>query len=191
MRFSDPTPAIRPRLARIAAQVERFVVRAEWVLGTLALATLIGTGEWLTIAQGGEGLISIPALRGLHAMAGLLLVGVAVHRVGGGFARLFVSALHHRGRLPVPWPLLRTRCASGRWWLLGLFFGVLLLLVLSGLERYVQVRFGHGLLPGSSPFLWTALHRALPLYLYALLLLIVLTWGKMAGRRLLDYLYTP
>ena len=156
----------------------------------LSLLVLAITGEWITHldSPGSSTLVSLPALRGIHALGAMLLVAVllahALDRLG-----LFYRWWQKQSS---PFPLFSSwRGRNLRSLMNGAFALLVGLLVFSGLERFWQMRFGGGMLPALSPFTWYALHRVLPFFLYALLLFLSFNWGRMLLKRMLRYLYAP
>ncbi len=162
---------------------------AEWV-SYGALAVLIVSGETIRWVDYRDTLIAAPTLRAVHALAGFALaIALAVRGVDGALrgGETLVAQWRVRGRLPAfNWQALNAaRVLDAAWWL------VVALLVLSGLERYAQLRHGTSVLPGLAPSAWWALHRPMLPYLYAFLLINGLVRGRMAIKRALSYLYTP
>lgn len=158
--------------------------------GHVALALLIVTGETIRWIDYRDTLISAPMMRATHALAGFVLLAALVMRVGHFvLVRRIRPGRHESSAAPAAFhPWWRPTAAGSlkaAWWL------VVGALALSGLERYVQLRHGMGLLPGLPPTAWWALHRPLLPYLYAILLLNLAIRGRMAARRALSYLYTP
>ena len=159
----------------------------------LSLVVLAITGEWITHldSPGSSTLVSIPALRGIHALGAMVLLAVllahALDRVGVFYRRWQNRSSHAPLLSPWRWQNLRSLRALMN----GTFALLVGLLVVSGLERFWQMRYGGGLLPVLSPFAWYALHRVLPFFLYALLLFLSFNWGRMLLKRMLRYLYAP
>ncbi|MDH4246491.1 MAG: cytochrome b/b6 domain-containing protein [Deltaproteobacteria bacterium] len=187
----------RLRFALLASEqaLRRFT---HWGL-RLSLVVLAFTGEWITHldSPGASNLVSIPALRGLHALAGMILLGVLLV-LGLNFmsrlGRVWRSRRNGRGQSLQAWWSHRVPGQQGsplRMWMNGGFAVLVGLLVLSGLERFWQVRYGGSVLPLLSPFSWYALHRLIPFYLYALLMFLSFNWGRMLLKRILRYLYAP
>lgn len=136
-------------------------------------------------------MVSLPALRSLHALSGMLLATGVGYRFGvlatKGLRRVLVRRKLRMGDLLD----LLTPLKKGRGWLFLGYWVALGVMVLSGLERYFQVRYGQGveiLLQGP---VWYALHKLAPSYLYTFILLIAFNWGKMTYARLREYLYAP
>jgi hypothetical protein len=185
----------RARLrARLRAALEPFgdnVGRAALWVAYGALLLLIVTGEAIRWVDYRDTLISAPMLRAVHALGGFALTAALLLRIGGvalGGVDALLRRHGVRGRAATfQWQgrLTPAGLLDAAWWL------VLGLLVLSGLERFEQLRHGISVLPVLSPAAWWALHRPLLPYLYAILLLNGLIRGRMALRRALSYLYTP
>ena len=162
---------------------------AEWI-GHGALALLIVSGETIRWVDYRDTLISAPTLRAVHALAGFALaIALAVRAADAALraGEALVERWRVHGRLPAfDWRGLRAaNVLNVAWW------AVVGLLVLSGLERYSQLRHGTSVLPGLTPSAWWALHRPILPYLYAFLLINGLVRGRLAVRRALSYLYTP
>jgi hypothetical protein len=185
---SNKLPAPHDDRLRIWLQLlEEGLGRGGRWAGYLALAMALFTGEWLTLADGREGLISVPALRALHVLAGLVLLLVLLARLVNLGAAAGRHLLRHRGLARGALSGLATLPTL----LSAAFWASLVLLLLSGVERTLQLRYGVQALPGLSPLVWGALHWALLPFLYVFLLLLVVNWGKVALKRALEYLYTP
>lgn len=157
-----------------------------------ALALLIVSGETIRWVDYRDTLISAPTLRATHALAGFILAIALLFRIADVVLRATerwvarrqgvlsaATAFHWQDRLRGAVLL------DAAWWL------VVGLLVLSGLERYMQLRHGTSVLPGLAPAAWWAAHRPLVPYLYAILLINGLIRGKLAIKQVLSYLYTP
>jgi hypothetical protein len=189
-RLSRVERARRGLQAALLPFDESAIRAAVWVSHG-ALLLLVLTGEAIRWVDYRDTLISAPMLRAVHAVAGFALASALLLRIAEALRVRVAAVLARRG---VPW--LRAafqgagrpapaRLLDAGWWL------VVGLLVLSGLERYAQLRHGTSVLPLLSPAAWWALHRPLLPYLYAILLINVTVRGRMAARRALSYLYTP
>ena len=176
-----------PALDRIG----RRLVPTARLTGHAALLLLLVTGEAIRWVDYHHDQISVPLLRSVHAFGGFLLLAALLVRCGDPLVQ------HLMARLAPRRELLRRPAfqVQGRSWpdvlLDGAWWTVVGLLVLSGLERYTQLRHGTTLLPWLTPTAWWAVHRPLLPYLYAILLSNVLIRGRILYRRALDYLYTP
>ncbi|HKI99661.1 MAG TPA: hypothetical protein VKB51_14395 [bacterium] len=167
------------------------VTRAALWVAYGALALLVVTGEAIRWVDYRDTLVSAPMLRAVHALAGFALCAALLMRIGEALLRAAEAVVRERR---LPWRMMtrhvRERLTAlhlldAAWWI------VVGLLVLSGLERYTQLRHGVSVLPVLSPAAWWALHRPLLPYLYAILLLNAFIRGRMAIKRALSYLYTP
>jgi hypothetical protein len=159
--------------------------------GGIALAVLIVSGEVLGRRDFSESLVSIPFLRGLHLLAGGVLLAVILGRIGGAILRLARLAARGGRVLPAHPALQGIWPAPGPLLLALAFWATVGLLVLSGLERYWELGRGLSPLPWLSAAEWSVLHGLLSPYLYAILLLIVVIRGRMALKRAFAYLYRP
>lgn len=189
-------PPISPATLRAQAmalldRVGAALVPTARVVGYLGLAVLIVTGEAIRWVDYRDTLISAPLLRATHALGGFLLLASLLVRVGDPLVQGVVRRLRavrdgtRRPAFNRQAPDWVGRSLDAAWW------GVVGLLVLSGLERYAQLRHGVSLLPWLPPTAWWAMHRPLLPYLYAILLSNVLIRGRILVRQALHYLYTP
>jgi hypothetical protein len=168
MPFIDAAAAQVLRWSRRMPWLEHVLDLGGWMLAPLALVTLIVTGELLALGWRLEGLPPFATLRGMHLFsAEVLLVVIAYRAVRRSVA--FARWAHRPGvlaRLPRPeavdWTGLAIR--GGAW-------GSLLLLLLSGLERHAQLRYGWSASPPGDGALWPVVHRVAVPYFYAFLLL--------------------
>ena len=172
-------------------RLEQVTERVRVAVTVAALGLLVVTGEMLTLLDGRAGVVTIPALRSLHAVAALALLAMLAYRLGGGLVRLGRYAYDQRGIPPETVRALAGRLGRVRGLLEVAWWTALGLLILSGVERYLQARYGGGALPVFPPTVWHALHRVSPAYLYAILLLMAFNRGRVALKRALDYLYAP
>lgn len=152
---------------------------AGWLLGWLAAALLLATGEalaWRGIWPGSRGL-----LLGVHLISGGLLAMIVAYRSARGLMRWLLPALRGRrlGR-PTPWHLLVALT-----WLL--FWAV----VVSGGILQLQLRTGITLPGAQTPVRWVVLHQLFVPYLVTALLMIAFVRGRGALQRLRAYLLSP
>jgi hypothetical protein len=164
------------------------VLRAAMPAGYVALAVLVLSGEAIRWVDYRDTLISAPLLRAVHVLAGFALLASLLLRLGDAALRDVQRLRAGRLRLRLPpahAPVTAAGLLDAAWWL------VVGLLLLSGVERYAQLRYGAGLLPGLPSAAWWALHRPLLGYLYAILLLLLAIRGKLIARRVYAYLYRP
>ena len=179
------------RLMQTAEAVGRRLVPTAVVVGHVGLFMLVATGEAIRWVDYRETLVSAPMLRAAHVLGGFLLVSALAVRLLNPLVQpvvRFLARQRHISRRPA----LKQQTATPAVRLLeGLWWGVVGLLVLSGLERYAQMRHGASLLPWLSPSAWWAMHRPLLPFLYAILLSNLLIRGRILARQVLSYLYTP
>ncbi|NIR99214.1 MAG: hypothetical protein GWO03_14640, partial [Gammaproteobacteria bacterium] len=64
-------------------------------------------------------------------------------------------------------------------------------LVASGIERFLQLRHGAGVLAVLPPTAWWMLHQALLPLVYAILLIGLVVRGRLVLRKSLEHLHTP
>jgi hypothetical protein len=179
------------RVQAALAPLDDHVTRAAAWVTNGALGLLILSGETIRWVDYRDTLVSAPTLRAVHTLAGFALAISLALRVADAALRAVERRLARRG-VPARPPALHwlrrltvARLLDGAGWL------VVGLLVLSGLERFLQLRDGISVLPLLAPSAWWALHRPLVPYLYAILLITGLMRGRLAARRVLSYLYTP
>jgi hypothetical protein len=191
MPSNRPTPLWQRVQAALAPLDDHATHAAVWVTRG-ALALLIVSGETIRWVDYRDTLISAPTLRATHALAGFALAVALLLRIADAALRTGERwVARRRGVLPrapaFHWQDRLTGAAllDAAWWL------VVGLLVLSGLERYAQLRHGTTVLPVLAPAAWWAAHRPLLPYLYAILLINGLIRGRLAIKRVLSYLYTP
>jgi len=187
---SNSRSALRRRLLWLLAPFDQGLGRVALWVSHGALAVLIVSGETLRWIDYRDTLISASTLRAVHVLGGFALAIALAVRGGEVLLRAAGSmAARRRVRLRLPafhWQdLTGARLLHGAWW------AVVLLFLLSGLERYTQLRHGTSLLPGLPTSLGWALHRPLLPYLYTVLLINALIRGRLSFRRALAYLYTP
>lgn len=159
--------------------------------GHAALAILILSGEslpWLNLV---DWHYSIPLMRGIHVLAGLTLLLVFTARLGGLILRGMRFAALQRGVHRAVLPFIMVKIKSGRNLMFLAYWSVTGLILLSGLERLFQVRYGVMLLPWLTPAQWAVLHHQLKPYLYVILLYLFITQGKIIVKRMMNYLYAP
>jgi hypothetical protein len=167
------------------------VTRAALWVGHAALAVLIASGEATRWVDYRDTLVSAPTLRAVHVLAGFVLAIALGLRVADAGLRALERRLRRRG-VPAGRAALQRQGRPAAAWLMDAAWWLLVgLLVLSGLERYGQLRHGVSVLPVLGPAAWWALHRPLVPYLYAILLINGLIRGRLGVRRVLSYLYTP
>ncbi len=178
-------------LVALLAALDRAGTAAGLWGGRVALALLVLSGAALALVDARAAHISVPMLRGLHVLAGLVLLLAVAGRLLGGLLRVARHLVRRRGLPPEEVRRLLAACrrpgallGMGYWLVVGM-------LLLSGVERYLHLRHGLALLPGPGPAGWEALHRALQPYLYAALLLLAVNRGRMVTRRMMAYLYSP
>ena len=163
---------------------------ALWLEG-IGLILLVGTGEWLTFLGGDADFISISALRTFHALAGLMLATGLLYRSGVLLTKLLRRLMVFK-RIPLGDVIaLFKPLRHPRGMIIFGFWFSLFLVVLTGVERYVQLRYGGGVLPLLSPVAWYALHRLILNYLYVFLVLLALNWVKINYVKIKDYLTAP
>jgi hypothetical protein len=168
MPFIDAAAAQALRFTRRVPWLEHVLVLSGWMLGPLALVTLVVTGELLAAGWRLEGLPPFATLRGMHLFSAEVLLLVLAYRLFLGIAALARWG-HRPGLLP---RLLALRPSN--WGLLAVWggaWGSLLLLLLSGLERHAQLRYGWSAVPPGDATLWAVIHRVTAPYFYAFLLL--------------------
>jgi hypothetical protein len=168
MPFIDAAAAQALRWTRRMPWLEHVLVLSGWMLGPLALVSLVVTGELLAIGWRLEGLPPFATLRGMHLFSAEVLLLVLAYRSVLGAAAL-VSWAHRPGLLPRllllaswDWGSIAVRLCA---------WGSLLLLLLSGLERHAGLRYGWSAVPPGDAALWTVIHRVTTPYFYAFLLL--------------------
>jgi hypothetical protein len=181
---------LRRRVQEFLAPVDEVPTRAAVWVGHVALAVLIVSGEAIRWVDTRDTLISASTLRAVHVLAGFALVIALGMRVADRAIRA-AEALAAKRRVRLRIPAFHWQHLGAAFWFDAAWWGVLGLLVFSGLERYAQLRHGTSVLPWLSPSLGWALHRPVLPYLYALLLINALIRGRLAVRRALSYLYTP
>lgn len=156
------------------------------VLGAkIGLGVLVLTAEMLALQATLQPWIPVQLLRQTHVLAGLILM----LSMPGQLLRL-ASWL---------WPLKNpgTLRRKSPWWRLSVggfldsaFWGVTLLMVLTGLERFARLEYDSAFLPLLSA-VWWPLHSTLRLFWYALFLLFFVNYGKIWTNRALNYLRSP
>jgi hypothetical protein len=168
MPFIDAAAARALRITRRMPWLEHVLVLSGWMLGPLALVSLVVTGELLAVGWRLEGLPPFATLRGMHLLSAEVLLLVLAYR---GF--LGAVALARWGHRPGLLPRLlalkslhwgRVAAHAGAW-------GSLLVLLVSGLERHAQLRYGWSAVPPGDGTLWVVIHRVTAPYFYAFLLL--------------------
>ncbi|MCH9045197.1 MAG: hypothetical protein IIA40_03715 [SAR324 cluster bacterium] len=156
-----------------------------------ALLVLLASGAWMQWIEYQLNLVSLPVLRSVHALAGLVLLLAVMGKIGGNVLRALLYIAKRRGVHPEAFSLMIQGLRSGRGWA-GLIFWILVgALLLSGIVCYVQLRHGATLLPLLAPATWCVMHGPLTPYLYAILLINLLIRGIVELRRALAYLYAP
>lgn len=185
-----PRPGPRP-WERLLWTLDRAVAWGGRRLFAVALVLLLLTGALLAVNVGAFALLGTADLRAVHAASGLVLAFLTLARGVAGLYRTWRTI--HESELG-PWPVLRDlgRRFSSVEGLLGLWFWlVLVLLLVSGLGRFLLLRYGQVVPPAAQPALWWAMHHAMVPHLYAALALLALVRGKAWYRRTVAYLYSP
>lgn len=163
------------------------------VAGYAALVVLIASGEWMAAWFPGEFPAVRSLVRGMHLVGGWV---VALWVLGRGSALVVrwgrKVLLRERHTAPAEMgDTVKKEAIPVALALAGAAFWVLLaLMVLSGLERYLWLRLGWGILP-LDPALWWPFHRALRPFFYAVMLIILVNHGKIWVKRTLYYLQAP
>lgn len=168
----------------------RFSEAGVWV-GHAALVILIISGESLPRLNLSDWHYSIPLMRGVHVLAGLTLLLVFTARGGDLLMRGMRFAALHRGVHRAVLPFIILKIKSGRNLVFLAYWSLTGLILLSGLERLFQVRYGITVLPWLTPAQWAVLHHHLKPYLYAILLFLFIIQGKIIVKRVMNYLYAP
>lgn len=169
---------------------ESFTRLSSWAV-IAALLVLLASGAWMQWIEYQLNLVSLPVLRSVHALAGLVLLLAVMGKIGGNVLRALLYIAKRRGVHPEAFSLMIQGLRSGRGWA-GLIFWILVgALLLSGIVCYVQLRHGGTLLPLLAPASWCAMHGPLTPYLYAIMLINLLIRGIVELRRALAYLYAP
>jgi len=166
MPFIDAAANQALRMTRRLPWLEPMLLFSGWLLGPLALLSLIVTGELLAAGWAMRGLPPFATLRGLHLLsAGALLLVLAYRGFAGAVA--FARWGHRPGLLGrmfelrhLDWGVATVRVLT---------WASLLLLVWSGLERHAQMRFGWSAVPPGDAALWAVVHRVACPYFYAFL----------------------
>jgi hypothetical protein len=151
-----------------------------------ALAFVMLSGPLLS--RIGGGLAPYPGLRSLHALAGLALVLAVLYEVGAAvvcWGESLWNRVRHRIRIP------RSNREPFAFAISSLH-GVLLVMVLwTGIERYIGQRWGTTVLPILSPIEWGLAHRLIAPYYLSALLIHWFMKSRVAWRSLLDQLRKP
>ena len=200
MRFNKTAAArhgqgngLRPKA--LLAGIDRGVALLATGTVIAALAFALLTGEWLRWSDFRTGTISPSILRATHILAGTLLTAAILYRISRGLLGLLAWIITARGGFRQKPAFIFSGMPAGKaaWRVLltALYWLSLGLLLLSGLERHAQIRWDVTLLPVLSPVSWTVLHGALTPYLYALLLVHLVNWGKMVLEKARAHIYTP
>ena len=168
MPFIDAAAARALHWSRRTPWLEHVLVLSGWMLGPLALVSLVVTGELLAVGWRLEGLPPFATLRGMHLFSAEVLLLVLAYRSFLGAVAL-IRWGHRPGLLPrllalgnSDWGGIAVRLCA---------WGSLLLLLLSGLERHAQLRYGWSAVPPGDAALWPVIHRVTAPYFYAFLLL--------------------
>jgi hypothetical protein len=170
--FIDGASTWLVRAARRQAWLEHLLAIAGALIVPLSLVTLVVTGELMAYGWQLEGLPPFATLRGMHVLAGgmlLLVVGYHAARtarrwIGRGpvGVLLFLAPGRWRTWMAGDWPA-RTVRAGG--WL------CLLLLVATGAIRHARLRYGWSFAPPGDAAWWDVAHVTAVPYLYGFLLL--------------------
>ena len=189
MRFNRiPFPTPDAALDRLAG-ADRFVVAAGRFGVLAALVVGVGTGAYLLRGEARGELISYATLRGVHSLAGLVLLVQAACRLCGvaaaALARLFSARRGGWKPHPVAFRLGPGRALSAADWI------ALMVMLLSGTHLALAARYGWFLLPDYMPLPWALVHRIGFYYLAALLLLRLFFWSGAYLRTVIPYLRSP
>ena len=161
------------------------------VLGTkIGLGVLVLTGEMLALQIYLQPWIPVQLLRQTHALAGLILMLSLPLQL-----LRFVSWISFwPPKKPQPDPVGGATSPQWGFSVRGIldaaFWLITLLMVLSGLERFVRLEYDSAFLP-LLPAVWWPLHSTLRLFWYALFLLFFVNYGKIWMKRALHYLRSP
>jgi cytochrome b561 len=166
-------------------RLDALLTGAALLSAPVAVGLLIVTGELTGWLRGPWA--PLPALRTLHALAGLALLLALSYRGVAGLLRL---ARPRAGPGPRPTGL-RGRSAAAGALLPATLLLVLTALAYAGAEVWWSRRFGHALLPLLTPLQWSVAHALLAPYFYAILLLVSFLRGKTLLRRLLREMREP
>lgn len=158
--------------------------------GKIGLGLLVLTGEMLALQTHLQPWVPVQLLRNTHALAGLILILAMVFQMSRFIAWVWLRYL----KPLLPGAVGRTAIQPRKFSKVGMldasFWAVSLLMVLSGLERFVRLEFEVAFLP-LFPALWWPLHSTLRLFWYALFLLFFVIYGKIWTKRALYYLRSP
>lgn len=159
------------------------------------IAALV-TGEILPWMDASGQWVSVPMVRSIHVVAGLLVLVLALGKLGGMLLRAGMHIFRHKSLHPgFALALFRAKPPARRF--LDTAIVILLVLVLvSGLARLALwgiPPFQPGV---SAPFgipivKWMVLHRTILPYFYTLLLFLFVIRGRMFFKRTLAYLQAP
>lgn len=190
MRYIEENKGLRVARAWLTAFDTEWEKLGRW-LGRLSMAVLLLTGEAIPFIDYDATPFSLPLLRSLHVLSGLILLLVVSGRLGGAIMRGLKHIAQRRGVHPEDLAFMvqemkspQRLIAAGYWTVAGLF-------LLSGMERYFHLRYGASLLPGLSPLKWALLHLELRPYLYGILLFLFIVQGKLVLKTTVKKLRAP
>ena len=161
---------------------------ARRAVGASALLGLIASGLYLRHSSS-ESIFPYGGVRGLHWLLGLIVVMDSLWRLAGFLKlgrRYLASGNSNDGKVtPVPGGSTTYALIALGYWL------TLAVVLITGIETFVEFRYGFSILPDSLPLAWAKLHSLSFFFFPAFLLLRLFYWSRAYLKEIRPYLRSP